>query len=91
VLVVVVAVTGSSGGLIAEAPAYRVYLWRPVGSAWWSREFEIAHADVVAVIAWAKEHAAADETFTLFALVDSRGERGLVHLAGVDPTRPASA
>ena len=74
-------------------PAYRVYFWRPLGPerAWSSREFEVSGADAVEVFAWAEQHAIDDETYTVFALVDHGGDRGLVRLAGVDPTRAEHA
>src|SRR5258707_15314677 len=70
-------------------PAYRVYFWRPFGSegAWSSREFEVSGGDAVEVFAWATQHAIDDETYIVFALVDNGFGRGLVQLAGVDPTR----
>lgn len=51
-----------------------------------SDEYEISDADVHEVIAWAEAEAGA-RTYTLYAAVhDHRGELGLVHLAGLNPT-----
>lgn len=69
-------------------PRYRVYFWRRVGDSYYSREFEIATEAVQDVLAWADENRSPDETFTLFAVVD-HGDRGLVRLAGSDPSRSA--
>jgi hypothetical protein len=71
-------------------PVYRVDFWRPTGGAWASREFEVDAPDVVEALRWAADHAADAETFTLFAVVANREGRGLVHLAGDDPTRAQS-
>jgi hypothetical protein len=67
---------------------YRVYFWRPYGGGGWqSREFEVSGADAAGVFDWATRHAHDDEIYTLFAVVENREGRGLVRLAGVDPTR----
>lgn len=42
--------------------------------------------DVSEALRWAEDNADG-RTFTLYALVDRRRERGLVHLAGTDPTK----
>jgi hypothetical protein len=68
-------------------PRYRVYFWRPYGGGWASRSFEVSGADAYAVLDWATRHADDDETYTLFAVADHDDERGLVRLAGSDPTR----
>ena len=69
-------------------PTYRVYFWRRTADGWQSRECEVSAADVVAVLEWAVRHANEGETSTIFAVVvDGAGARGLVRLAGVDPTR----
>ena len=70
--------------------AYRVYFWRALGpeGAWSSREVEVSGGDAAEVITWAAHNAIDDETYTVFALVDRHGEQGLVHLTGVDPSRP---
>jgi hypothetical protein len=67
-------------------PLYRVYFWRRVGESYSSREFEIAAEEVGDALRWADEQRNAEETFTLFAVVD-HGDPGLVRLAGTDPTR----
>jgi hypothetical protein len=72
------------GGL---EPAFRVYFWRPLRQNWASREFELSAADVVAVLAWAAEHAEDDETYTVHCVVEGADGTGLVRLAGTDPTR----
>jgi len=69
-------------------PAYRVSLWKHSGDGWASREFEIGGADVNEVLAWIREQPDG-ETFTLYAIVDHNAGRGLVRLAGIDPTRSA--
>ena len=51
--------------------------------------FDIAEADVGAVLRWAGENDADAEAVTVFAVIDHLGDRGLVHLAGNDPTRNA--
>ncbi len=43
-------------------------------------------ADVSEALRWAEDNADG-RTFTLYALVDRGPDRGLVHLAGVDPTK----
>ena len=76
-------------------PAYRVHFWsqaavlegvaaRSVG--WAAEEYEITHADVHEVLAWASE-AAEGREFGVFVVADHDDERGLIRLAGVDPTR----
>jgi len=69
-------------------PAYRVSLWRQSGDGWASREFEIGGADVNDVLDWIRDQPDV-EAFTLYAIVDQGEERGLVRLAGDDPTRSA--
>jgi hypothetical protein len=68
-------------------PAFRVYFWRSLGGGWMSREFEISGGDVVAVLAWAADHAEDDETYTLHCIVEGPDGAGLVRLTGEDPTR----
>jgi hypothetical protein len=68
-------------------PAFRVYFWRPLDGGWMSREFEISGGDVVAVLAWAADHAEDGETYTLHCVVEARDGTGLVRLTGEDPTR----
>jgi hypothetical protein len=70
-------------------PRYQVHFWREVGDAYSSRELEIAANQVAAALSWAEAEQADDETFTLFAVVDRGDGRGLVRLAGNDPTRSA--
>lgn len=68
-------------------PRYRVDFWRSLGQSWESRGFDLTDADVVAVLAWAAEHAEDDETYTVHCVVDRPEGSGLVRLAGEDPTR----
>jgi hypothetical protein len=69
-------------------PAYRVYFWQRVSATGWgSRELEVSGDDIVAVLDWATRNANDGETYTLFAVVDYGDERGLIRLAGHDPTR----
>jgi hypothetical protein len=73
-------------------PAYRVTFWRRrVGGGWGARDFEVSGGDVGLVVDWATHHADVEETFTMFVVVGRAGERGLVRLAGVDPTRADDA
>jgi hypothetical protein len=63
-----------------------VYFWRREGGGYQAEEFQLTGAsDVREVLAWAEERADG-RTFTVYALLRSRGELGLVQLAGVDPT-----
>ena len=66
--------------------AYRVTFWRSAGNGWASRECQVFDGDAAAAMQWAKENAAADETFVLYALIEGSNGRGLVHLMGGDPT-----
>jgi hypothetical protein len=69
-----------------SSPTYRVYFWRRVGGGYRSEEFQLSGAsDVRDVLSWAEERAEGS-TFTVYALLEIRGELGLVQLAGVDPT-----
>jgi hypothetical protein len=68
-------------------PRFRVYFWRSLGQIWASREFELSAEDVVAVVAWAAEHAEGGETYTIHCVVEGADGTGLVRLAGTDPTR----
>lgn len=81
--------------------AYRVVFWRqqiaPPGipqehMMWVGAEHDVAGAeDVHEVIAWADAEAQQRQsTYTLYAMVDRDDDRGLVWLAGVDPTSSAS-
>jgi hypothetical protein len=69
-------------------PAYLVSLWSRSGDGWASREFEIGAADVNEVLDWIREQDDV-ETFTLYAIVNRGDDRGVVRLAGTDPTRSA--
>jgi hypothetical protein len=69
-----------------SSPAYRVYFWRQRSGGYESEEFQLEGAtEVGEVLGWAEERAEA-RTFTVYAVVDALGERGLVQLAGIDPT-----
>ena len=53
---------------------------------WHSTEFELTGADdVTEVLAWAEETGNPGSTYVVYAVVEGRGDRGLVRLAGVDP------
>jgi hypothetical protein len=65
---------------------FRVYFWRDsdtsgvtVGQ---SEVFEISGANVVKAIAWAEENAGAGRSYTVYAVLKRRGDRGLMYLAG---------
>lgn len=79
------------------SPLYRVYFWErqppPPGApelvGYHSAEFEASGAeDVGEVLAWGEETATAGSTYTVYAVVEIGGERGLVRLRGADPTGP---
>jgi hypothetical protein len=72
-----------------SSPSYRVYFWRPRSGGYESEEFQLeGTTDVAEVLGWAEERAEG-RTFTVYAVVDALGERGLVQLAGIDPTASA--
>ncbi|OHV44201.1 hypothetical protein BCD48_25860 [Pseudofrankia sp. BMG5.36] len=75
-------------------PVYRVYFWtRPAHSnaSPSSTEFEITETDVPAVLDWARR-TAGNRTFVVYAVCGTAdGRKGLVRLAGQDPTRGAAA
>jgi hypothetical protein len=78
----------------ASSPAYRVYFWREDSRGGYaSEEFQLDGAtDVHEVLTWVAENADG-RVLTVYALVEVEGGRGLVRLAGVDPTaepKPAS-
>jgi hypothetical protein len=65
-----------------------VYYWRSwPGGGIASREFDPVAPDVVSVLAWAADNANVDEILTVFVVVDAKGERGVVRLAGDDRSR----
>jgi hypothetical protein len=77
---------------------YRVYFWRlttgqiapgrPV--IWGSDEYELkGAADVAEVLEWANSNAEGRD-FTAYAVIDRGSDKGLVHVFGIDPTRPRS-
>ena len=78
------------------SPSYRVYFWeqRPARgdvsqhlAGYGSTEFEVSGAtEVGEVLAWAEATAPSGASYTVYALVELGSERGLVRLAGVDPT-----
>jgi hypothetical protein len=68
-------------------PRYRVHFWQQVGDAHLSREFDITATEVDAALSWIATERADDETFMLFALVDSGADRGLVR-HGLRVTQP---
>ena len=69
-------------------PTYRVYFWRRYDGGYASRECEVSGADnVLAVLAWADENAANDETHVIYVVDVARsGEKCLFRLIGADPT-----
>jgi hypothetical protein len=85
-------------GWEVDSPTFRVYFWSrpptPAGMSedhvmYHSNEFELSGVeDVREVLEWAEENAAPGSTYTVYAVVEGSRERGLVHLAGVDPTAP---
>jgi hypothetical protein len=77
------------------SPAYRVYFWTPQPpppdlpehpGGYRSSEFELTNADVTDVLAWAQATATRGSTYTVYAVVEQNGEKGLVRLSGTDPT-----
>lgn len=82
-----------------DQPVYRVYFWHqppaPPGVAqehmgYHCHEHRLTGADDVhEVLRWATDTAQPEQSFTLYVEHDSleRG-RGLIHLAGIDPTVP---
>jgi hypothetical protein len=84
-----------------DRPYYRVYFWRRgtappghpedrVGAI--AEEFELsACVDVNEAIGWATANVGDDRTYTLYALVSRQGEKGLIRLFGVDPTKPGTS
>jgi hypothetical protein len=70
-------------------PSYRVCFWSRHGDGWLSRVFDIADVDVDAVLGWVAENDAESDAFTVSAVVDHGADRGLIRLAGNDPTRDA--
>jgi len=71
-----------------DDPTFRVYFWSAVGDAMACDQFEVRHADVTDVLAWA----AADpqrRDFTLYLRHDDAAGVGLVRLAGREPTSSA--
>jgi hypothetical protein len=79
------------------SPTFRVYFWEPQPApldvadhpvGYRSTEYEIRGADVPEVLAWADAIAPRRSTYVVYAVVDHSRERGLVRLAGNDPTTP---
>lgn len=79
-----------------SSPTYRVYFWRaaeapsgtPGHGGWSSDEWRLTGArDLHEVLEWA-DLRSAGRSYTLHVEVDVAEGRGLVNLAGVDPTRP---
>ena len=75
--------------------SFRVYFWKAQPSppiapehrgGHDSTEFEISGVEVGEVLEWAEATAPRGSTYTVYAVVEQGGERGLVRLAGVDPT-----
>lgn len=81
-------------GWMKGLPRYRVYFWpgdndreSTDGDKW-----DVRDADVIEALHWAEENAGEGGTYTIYAVVPRRGDRGLVYLAG-DRTkeRPSAA
>jgi hypothetical protein len=82
-----------------DSPVYRVYFWTrppappgipPDRVMYQSNEFELTDAeDVSEVLSWAEANGEAGATFTVYAVVQAAGEKGLVRVAGRDPTSAA--
>jgi hypothetical protein len=68
-------------------PAYRVHFWRARDGGWARREIDVSGGDVMSVLRWAEAHASEEETYTVFATVESEAGLGLLRLVGDDPTR----
>lgn len=69
-----------------DDPIFRVYFWKQLGaSAFESDEFELSGADVNQALAWTEERRDG-RTFALYLRRDDASGRGLVLLAGADPT-----
>jgi hypothetical protein len=75
--------------------SFRVYFWKaqpspPVApehpGGYHSTAVEVSGVDVGVVLKWAEATAPRGSTYTVYAVVEQGGERGLVRLAGVDPT-----
>lgn len=82
-----------------EPTGYRVFFWRArgpigprelnVGVPYESETYDLTDArDVEEPLEWARAHADG-RTFTLYALHDREPEHGLIHLAGIHPTKPS--
>ena len=79
---------------LQEEPVYRVYFWtqesfpEPPDVPFWSCEplRLTGTSEVPEVLQWATENSAG-RSFTVYAEVNRGTNIGLVHLAGVDPTR----
>jgi hypothetical protein len=72
------------------SPAYRVNLWRSLGTsgAFESTEFELTDADVDEVLEWARTSAGSDRAYVVYVVVQASNDRGLLRIAGADPTTP---
>lgn len=77
-----------------DAPVFRVSFFRPgptyAGNpaesvGYEAEEWELVGADVQDALAWAKEHAGQDRTWTLHVAGASSEGPGLIRLAGIDP------
>jgi hypothetical protein len=71
-----------------DESAYRVYFWDP-DRGWASDEYRLTHADVVEVLAWARENAQGRRV-TLWVEAMHDGELGLIRLEGWEPVRFAA-
>ena len=69
-----------------DSPAYRVYFWRRGPGGYEAEEFLLAGVkDVHEVLRWSETNAEGREA-TVYAVVQVAGQRGVIRLAGTDPT-----
>jgi hypothetical protein len=70
----------------SDDPRFRVLFWTRFGNGWSSCEFEIENADVAEVLDWVEKNRGDATAFTMYVVVDRGSDRGLIRLAGTDPT-----
>jgi hypothetical protein len=72
-------------GWMRGSARYRVYFWpthdRGSESAL-RKKWDIRDAEVTEALKWAEDNVGAGRTYTIYAVVSRRGDRGLVYLAG---------
>ncbi|MEO5850897.1 MAG: hypothetical protein ABIQ15_00140 [Nocardioides sp.] len=79
-----------------DHPPYRVYFWRhgrvpagtaPVDVGYAADEYRLSGVtDVDEALTWARAKATPEQSFTLYVEDVRDGRRGLIRLAGTDPT-----